>query len=457
MKHYQIMNQKNTRQAYSQHSLVESRNDTTHNSTVHTCASNTMPLRATSLSKKQYVHKRIALALGAVVLLGALLSGCIVNDLPNEVGSEFVTDTLLLTTLSSDTSPLITSVQNGRAIVPIGSGNFFVGRSNDAEMYSFVRFSAPDTVSNVQASDIISCTMTIVPVLYGYGNITTGRLSFRAVEVLQEWTPLATVDTLAERQQRGALYGTRTIASYDGIGTLQSTQAVIEIPIDRALALRWLNTPDSTQRANTYGLAFLPNANGSVISSFYGAGTGVSPLISIRYRRATDTVEQLRTFTGFMQTSFSRTLQPVASNNDIVMQGGTALRSKMFFNLSMIPNLAIIHRADLFLTPDSLRSALGTESLPSILLARVAPDTTLLGSNFANDFQALPRDANTGRYTANITQLLQRWLFGRENNGLIFSLNATDENTQMARVVLFGRNADSTRRPLLRILYSRKK
>ncbi len=405
-----------------------------------------------------YQVKRVRIFVTTMIaLLGVSLGGCIVNDLPNEVGSEFVTDTLLLTSLSSETSPLITGVQNGRAIVPIGNGNFFLGRSNDLEMYSFVRFSQPDSSTGVQDRDIISCTMTIVPVLYGYGNIGAGRLSFRVVEVLKEWTPLATDDTLAQRQQTGALYGTRTIASYNDVGTLQTTQAVIQIPVNRALAVQWMNTPDSIARATTYGLAFLPNANSTVISSFYGAGSGVTPIISIRYRRPTDTVEQLRTFSGIYQTSFARPLQAFASNNEIVMQGASALRSKLFFNLANIPSLAIIHRADLFVTPDSVRSTLGTEGLPSTILARVAPDTTFVGSNFFNDFQALPRDAATGRYTANITRLIQRWLFGRDNYGLIFSLNATDENTQATRVVLFGRNADSVRRPLLRILYSRKK
>ena len=410
---------------------------------------------------KEVLHttKMIVLII-SICTASMLFTGCVVNDLPGPVGSEFVTDTLLLTSLSSETSPLITSTLNGRAHIPIGNGNFFIGRTTDLEMFSFVRFTMPiDSFPDIQERDIISCTLTMAPVLYGYGNIQTGRLAFRAVQVLQPWNRFATQDTLAQLQRQGQIYGTRSLLSYNGVGILQSSQAVIQLPFDRTLATQWLAMTDSAQKAQQYGLAFFADPSSSVISSFFGnineEGT-TPPIIEIRFRRPADTIDRLRRLVGFQQASFSRPLQSFTQNG-LIMQGASGLRSKIFFDVSRIPPLAIVHRADIFLTPDSLRSNTGTEKIPVSIVARVAADTSFIGSNFFSDRQVIARDEITGRYTANITQLIQRWSFGRTNNGLILSLNDIDENSQATRLVLFDRTADSTRRPLLRLLYSRIK
>lgn len=396
------------------------------------------------------------LLIAAFALAGIGLQSC--NDLPSSPGSSFITDTLTTVVLSSVDTPLLTRAYSGTVKVAMTNGGdkastniFLLGQTPTAKATTFIRFNlVPDSVNALQEAEIISASLKLQPLKYTFGDTVSNQLKFTVSKINSVWTPAATIDTLLN----GNFLGTQ-LQSFSATIPMGDSLDPIRIPLpDKAALYQWLYT-DSAK----YGLALTPEAGSTVVRQFSLIGIGdinrSSAAIELVYKRSgSDKIDTVDISSAFANT-FIESLAPVPDERMIV-QSGVLYRSHLFFDVSMIPPLATIHRAELVLPWDPATSLLGTSGAPSTLNAYYAVDTTLLSTDGGYAVGTRRTDVNEYLFP-NIGTAIERWMRGGINNGLILYMPVTSELRELTRLSLYSvNNPDSSKRPRLTIIYSTK-
>lgn len=393
----------------------------------------------------------ICLFVGALVV-----SSC--NDQPSPLGSGLITDTLQTVIVTSDTTKLLDSAYAGTISIPISNGGdrsntnvFLVGNTPTAKATAFIRFDiAPDSVANLTEQELISASLKLHPLRYSFGDTVGNQLAFDVVHINKVWSPSITKDTLAGKNFLGD-----KVASFSGSIALKDTipPLLINFP-DKAALHRWIFT-DSLK----YGLALIPSSGSQVIRQFSTIGIGelerATTSIELVYKRAGSTT----TDTVYVHSAYINTFMESSTSlpeGKLVVQGGTVSRSRLLFDISIIPPLATIHRAELSLTLDSASSAFGNTGIPKTVSMRLATGDSLISGDAA--YAVGTRKANTATYVfPNIGTALERWLRGTKNYGLILHTDAGPEIRQLDRMVFYGlRATDIAKRPRLTLVYSVK-
>lgn len=393
----------------------------------------------------------------ALLLIGVLVvSSC--NDQPSPLGSGLITDTLRTVVVTSDTTQLLDSTYTGIIDIPISNGGdrantnvFLVGTTPAAKATTFIRFdTAPDSVATLTEQEIISASLKLHPLRYAIGDTMGNQLSFDVMHINKVWSPSITKGTLASNNFLG-----EKVASFSGPIAFKDTVPPVFINLpDKAALHRWIFT-DSLK----YGLALVPLSGSQVIRQFSTVGIG-------QLERATTSIELVYKRTGstsidtvYVQSAYINTF--IESNaalpeNKLVIQGGVVSRSRLLFDMSSIPPLATIHRAELVFTWDSASSAFGNSGVPNSVSLRFATGDSLTSADAA--YAVGTRRANSTAYVfPNIGTALERWLRGTKNYGLILHTDAGPEIRQLDRMVFYGlRDADIAKRPRLTIVYSVK-
>lgn len=325
-------------------------------------------------------------------LLGVLcvyLVSC--NDPPGPVGSGTLpNENINLVTVNSDTVSLITNTLVGQITpkltqdiaTPGGSSPAFIGaavlndmRSEKVTATTFLSFN-PQSLSDsarqalygdLRPSDIISAVLLLNPSRYVLGD-SIGQLSpFRIHSLSRPWYTdnLRNTIFLEDPALIGPQVGIyqNTIGNTGRIDASQNLSNKLPIPItDKQLMIRWLQANEVTWQ-NVDGLAIIPNA--SLARTMY-AHTGLARVV-VTIKRPTDSVESTVIFNQFAHASIVRTALPNNPENLMVVQGGAALRTQLSFDLSSLPSFAAIHRAELILPIDTIRSTISNQGYPSAM------------------------------------------------------------------------------------------
>lgn len=413
--------------------------------------------RTVAILSMNYVSFRSLWMWYALLLVGALVvSSC--NDQPSPLGSDLITDTLRTVVITSDTTRLLDSAYAGNIVIPISNGGdkantniFLVGNTPTAKATTFIRFDlVPDSVATLTEQEIISASLKLHPLRYAFGDTIGNQLSFDVVHINKVWAPSITKDTLA-----GTNFFGDKVASFSESIVFKDTVPPLFINLsDKATIHRWIFT-DSLK----YGLALVPLSGSQVIRQFSTVGIG-------QLERATTSIELVYKRTGstsvdtvYVQSAYINTI--IESNTPLpekklVVQGGVVSRSRLLFDISSIPPLATIHRAELALTWDSASSAFGNSGVPTTVSLRFATGDSLTSADAA--YAIGTRKANSTAYVfPNIGTALERWLRGTKNYGLILHTEAGPEIRQLDRMVFYGlRDIDAAKRPRLTIVYSVK-
>lgn len=139
---------------------------------------------------------------------------------------------------------------------------------------------------------------------------------------------------------------------------------------------------------------------------------------------------------------------PVISDENILVQGGLVINSRLFFDISKIPRTAVINNAELVLTIDSTESVLGPDAIQ--LLQAVY----LLDSTNTDSLSVLVStlSSSEGKLQSNITSFVYRW-FTDANHGLI--LRVFEQLNTLELFSIRGSSAiDPSVKPYLEITYT---
>ncbi len=311
------------------------------------------------------------------------------NDPPGPVGAGTLpNESLNLVTVSSDTLPLITGSLVGQITpkltqdisTPASTSPAFVGAAVMNDMPSskitattFLSFNPQSLTDsarqalygNLQPNDIVSASLLLAPSTFVLGD-SLGQFSpFRVHALSRPWYTdnLRNTIYLEDPALIGQQVGVYQNTLGNRIDASQSLTRKLPIPItDKQLIIRWLQANEVTWQ-NVDGLAIVPN---TALSSTMYAHTGLASVI-VRIKRQSDSEETRVVFNQFAHASIVRAALPTNVNESIVVQGGAALRTQLAFDLSSLPPFAAIHRAELVMPVDTVRSTISNQGFPRSL------------------------------------------------------------------------------------------
>ncbi len=391
----------------------------------------------------------------ALLVFASLLNSC--NEDPTNLGFSLIKDTVAIVVESGKDSIYITSAEpylyNPETFNP---GAVLIGKYGDYKSSSLVRFAnIPDTLDDLSESDILSAELIVYPLNYAYGDFKgTNLLSFKVKPVIKYWdNKLATDQFYSDN----SMFDNKVVAQWSGsIKLKDSTMDPINMPLDKGLVLDWLKKT-AGKKDTIWGLAFLPDDNSTVINRFAAQGSGALDYARIKIVCSTapgivDTIY----FTSAIDKYFLMGKAP--ENNKITIEGGRQIRSRLNFDITTIPTLAGIHRAELELTMDAENSYFGSSTVDSVIRVdyfESASDEKLANPLF---YFFMKRESSTSnKYIAkSLAPVFSQMLVTGRKGYIVFRFDEPISELNSANKIVFHGPADpdASKRPKLRLIYS---
>lgn len=413
-----------------------------------------------NISKRPSWH--ITLSLALLLTLVLLFNGC--NDEPTEVGYSFIEDTIDLFPISSFDRTIFTGQKNlTRRLNIFNGGALLVGRADSVHAFSFVRPGAfTDTLGNIQAQEIDSAFLTIHPIRYVFGDSSgTKTFGFKAYRITRLFTNETTWDSVYPGGLPQSQYfdQSKVISQYRASIELKDSMDAIRLPLDKELVAEWLRMQADTNLAmQIYGLALIPDEDCNVVHQFSGQmladAERNSPFFTFYITRENGDKDTTAEFSA-IETSIVNA--PWPEEGTLTIQGAVMYNAQLMFDVSFLPDLASIHRAQLELTIDTARSVWGNNGPDIAISADLGrdsvyyPDQTELIRNWSGYLDTLDN-----KYIfSNIGFALEIWNRSDKAGSLIFRHSLfSDQYHETDRIVFYGLDAADDVKPKLTLIYS---
>jgi hypothetical protein len=390
--------------------------------------------------------------LSAIVLTFIILNIVSCSQDPSSIGSPFLNKDLInLDSLDSFKDTLLPSSSTYKHIISLGySSNLLLGikGNNVATMLLSFNIYLPDSIkadliNNPNALEVASATVQLYK-SYNYGDSTL-PLDYTVHSVNSPWTSTGfTIDSLPALQ-----YDATDVSSNKSF-----TDTLYQFNLSNDLILRWLNIYANSQTPDN-GVVVIPTQNTSKIVGFYALTPATSvdiPYLVVVLNKPGVYSNDTLKFSTTSDLSVISGNPPQYQTEDIFVQSSVELESRIQFDLSKVPQHAIINYAELQLTFDTTQSVFGS-SYTDQLTANFITDSTHIDSLSTN---AVTLNRIGSLYTGNITSYVQNWLSTKINEGI--QIRSGTYDTGLELWALKGSNAsDRSVRPRLKIIYTNKK
>ncbi len=395
-------------------------------------------------------------------ILSLTFFGC--NEQPTNISSPLINDTIILYPISSATTKIITESESFKYRIngTFNRGVLFVGKGNEATAISLIRFSFPDTTYDyLDAADILESNLILQPNRYSFGD-STGQQSFTIHELKKGFVYKTNWDSIYTSGGTSDYFSDEIYGSFDGTIELKDTMPEIKIPFSKELVVRWLKDTSKTEFSDAIGI--LPTENSQMITRFSAQEVGVNERDQI-YQKIeiifTNNESNLDTVVFKSSNEAYYVDGPgLEDKTSLMIQGGIVFRSQLLFDINgVLPEMASIHTAQLELTLDTLRSVSGNFGLDSVLIGGYYEKLYNINPKDKYIYMALKKTNSSVYIFPSISSALESWNRGdgKGNIGIVSSRQGLSsmEFKLLDKYVFYGLNAqDSTKRPILKIIYS---
>lgn len=413
-------------------------------------------------------HQHLLTIALLLLTLGAQFTAC--NDLPNDVGSAVIPDTVNARSISSqDTTILLSSSTVLTRGVVFNSGVLYIGATPAVRAATVLRMTnIPIYLGTVTLPDIDSVFLIMQPLRFVYGDSTiqNNKLSFGVCELNK---PIITADSSGSISAsvrwpdlfssgltpNPAFLSADTIASFSGQIPLKDTLSPLRLRLNDAgrqmIASWFMKQADSSKRTSIYGIGFVPYASCSVIRGFSTASL-VNPSaslvkIKVYYRNAAvrDSVE-ISSGNDCSVVDADSVAAPLHLVQSIIQS-----EQRLSFDISSIPATDAILKAQLTLTMDTTVTVLGNISTPNKLsiISRFEKDSAK--PNFGASYTSGKTAGSNKVVFSNVAQALDQARRSYGGKGL-FSI--VSNGTSLERYAVYGLSAPAALRPTLVITYA---
>lgn len=379
-------------------------------------------------------------------MFGFILYSC--ADEPSSIGINLLDQDLpKVDTINSIDGSFDQNSSYFKKVVPLGaSPRLLVGKSANLTAHTLLiqGFILPDSIENDYKDGKLTIDKAYIELYPNYFYPVSDSLAnfdFTVHKILNSWSS----STFSADSFNTLQFEATDLSSNKEFG--DSTYS-FDVPLDFARGIVEFSIyPDSL---SNYGILISPTLSSQKIVGF----SGFTPFLDVDSKLkviVTKAGEFTDTLTAFTASDISVVLgdTPQPDPGYILLQSSVILNSKLFFDLSAIPENVVINRAALKLFTDSTKNVFGSQFDNSVIAYTIVNSETdsVSSSLFA-------RLEGTGQeYSGNITTILKYWLLEDKNYGLI--LRPETEQNGLELFYIFGSDvADLTKRPYLEIIYS---
>ncbi len=438
------------------------------------------------------IHK--ILYIFSLALSVIIINSC--NDLPTDMGSPLLFDTVGAVTVSSDVTPsMIGNTKNFlRKKARLNQNALYIGVYDDMKSGGVMIFSSDDFEDSLRSkflSNIESVQLKLYPYDYIIGDTASKYISFDIYRVNDDktedwtWTKALQYDD-AVSPANNYYDPANKVGSFSGSIPLDPNDSMY-IDIDKNLLIDWLTNhyPAKTlENPIEFGLMIVPNENSKCVRRFRsptlntGGDTIYYNQLVVKYIDTTIADTALTyNFHSSSEGPFSR-IDPPVNTNEIFIQSGIDYITQIDFDVSNIPSDASIVMAELELTINNEKSRIGSKLYDTT--ARSYDTTTALQCysinekylNYAPEDIPLDSLSSTNQYYKRISGYyspyykkfffrdvlilaVEDWVVKQKTGHLWFFM--ADTYSKMDKLVFYPiTDPDPLKRPKFKVLYTRK-
>lgn len=380
------------------------------------------------------------------LIFGLLLYSC--SDDPSSVGLNLLDqDIPKFDTINSIDGSFTQTSSYFKKVVPLGaSPRLLVGKSSEFTAHTLLLqgFLLPDSIKNGFKEDSLTIDKAYIELFPNYfypGSDSLAQFDFTVQKILSSWSSSTfTADSFSVLQFDAADLS----SNKEFVDSIYS----FDIPLDFAREIiNFAMNPDSVPY---YGVLISPTASSQKIVGFNGFTPfqELDSRLKIIVSKAGEYTDTLNAFTA-SDVSVVIGEIPQPDPGYILLQSSLIINSRLYFDLSAIPENVAINRAALTLYSDSTKNVFGSQYDDAVIAYTVVNGET--DSVSTSLFARL--EGSESKYSGNITAILKYWLLENKNYGLI--LRPETEQNGLELFYLHGSEAaDISKRPYLEIIYS---
>ncbi len=329
---------------------------------------------------------------------------------------------------------------------PMDGAQDLIGTTAGYTAYSLIQFYP--SYFPVRDTALVYSAKLRLHSLSWFGADSTGQFGFNVYLIAQSWNSLtATWDTV----QKAGFYDAASVrGSYTGSGT-----GAIVVNLDTTMVRQWLATSTDTTTTK-YGIILAPAAGSTVVWGYqqFNGDSSVCPTLWIIAGSPTGPERDTAAYYQGMD-SFVSTVAGLPSDPALLsLQAGLVARSVLTFNVSFLPQGAVVNNAQLLLHQSPGVSRFASFPPDTTVQAHVllsTTDTTVFEGTFATGLR-LADTSNT--YAIDIRHAVQAWIRGPNDGLLLRESSALEFSTFNLHALYNQLAADPGLRPRLRIIYS---
>jgi len=394
------------------------------------------------------VHKIILTFIPAVFLF-FLVSSC--SDTPTDLGSDLLNPDLIgVVSFDSQKDSIYQTSYSFKKVIALGGASrVLIGKADNltANALFVFTFIISDSLKQLVRSDslaVLSAKVELTPdYFFGDSNAT---FDYSVHKINSSWVSSSfTADSFLSSQ-----------FSYDPSDLSSNkveSDSLYSFNLDANIVKDWLKYQVDTSLAKNNGILILPTATTNKIVGFVAFNPEISNDTKVKAVVQKLGTTRQDTLTAFVLSDVHIIIgENTVTPEKMIVQAGVVSNSYLYFDLSKIPDKAVINYAKLSVELDTLNSKFGsgfTNSLQAFLVTN--SDSLKVDENTS---ESLFR--NGKRYEGNLSAFLRYWLNQKDNQGII--LRAGNQTSGVEKFILKGSNYPVyEERPKLEIVYTVRK
>ena len=231
------------------------------------------------------------------------------------------------------------------------------------------------------------------------------------------------------------------------------SDSLIKFSIDEQVVNKWVKQSADNTLASNDGLYFSPISNTGIVGFQAIARFVTSDFIKLNmvFEKQGVILDTLKAVQG-LDLHVVTSTEPDQNDNSLVLQSSSAIRGKLWFDVSGVPANAILNKATLTLSIDESNTEIGTVKTDTVALRFYEnKDENIIKKEYG--VAALFKKDNS--YSGDIRKFAQRWINGENNEGMEVRLSDEDRSANKIAFYKSDYKVDSLR-PRLTIFYTTK-
>jgi hypothetical protein len=391
-----------------------------------------------------------------IILTGSLLfftffliSSC--SDTPTDLGSDLLNPDLIgVVSFNSQTDSVYQRSYSFKKVIPLGGASrVLIGKADNlsANALFVFTFILSDSLKQLVQSDslnVLSAKVELTPE-YTFGD-SNATFDYTVHKINSSW--VSSTFTADSFLNSNFSYDPNDLSS-----NKFESDSIYSFNLDANLVKSWMRYQVDTSLATNNGILILPTPTTNKIVGFVAFNPEISNDTKVKAVVQKVGTTKQDTLTAYVLSDVHVIIgENTVSPEKMIVQAGVVSNSYLYFDLSKIPDKAVINYAKLSVELDTLESKFGsgyTNSLSAFLVTN--SDSLKLDAN-----NPISLFRNGSRYEGNISTFVRYWLNQKDNQGIV--LKAGNETAGVEKFILKGSSYPVyEERPKLEIVYTVRK